>query len=75
MGFLKAAVVLQQLVKGNRHKAVDVHTGVQRMIPNTKQRPKIRVCVGMNVSVNHIGLFGVFPGEKRVMAKRPGGRQ
>ncbi len=70
MSFLKAAVVLYQLVKGNRSVAVDVHVGVQHVVPDTKQWPKIRVCVGMDMPVYHIRLFCALPCKKWVMAER-----
>ena len=52
--FFKAAIIFQQLLKGDRPEAVDVHAGIQNIFPRGDQRIKVGACVVMNMPVDHI---------------------
>ena len=69
---LKDPVVLQQFVKGDRLIAVDIHPGVEHVVPGSQEWPEVRTGVIVDMAVDHVRLFGVLPGEQRVMAQGQG---
>ena len=52
--FFKVAIIFQQLLKGDRPEAVDVHAGIQNIFPRGDQRIKVGACVVMKMPVDHI---------------------
>ena len=67
---LKFAVVFYQLIEGDGTVAVQIHTGIQYMVPALNQRPEIRRSICVDMTVDHVSSFGVLPGQHRIMAKR-----
>ena len=72
MRCLKLAVVFHQFIEGNRMIAVQIHTGVQHIVPGANQRPEIRISIRMNMTVDHIGPPCVFPCQHWIVAERQG---
>lgn len=54
MSLLKILIVFQQLVERHRREPVDIDAGVQQMISRLNARPEVHICVGVDVSVDHI---------------------
>lgn len=59
---LKFAVVFYQLIEGDGTVAVQIHTGIQHMVPTLNQRPEIRQSICVDMTVDHVSSFGVLPG-------------
>ena len=54
VSLLKPSIVFQQLVERHRREPVDIDAGVQQMISRLDARPEVHICVGVDVSVDHI---------------------
>ena len=67
---LKFAVVFYQLIEGDGTVAVQIHTGIQHMVPALNQRPEIRRGICVDMTVDHVSSFGVLPGQHRIVTKR-----
>lgn len=67
---LKSTVIFYQLIESDGTVAIQIHTGIQYMVPALNQRPKIRRSICVDMTVDHVSSFGVLPGQHRIMAKR-----
>ena len=67
---LKFTVIIYQLIEGDGTVAVQIHTGIQYMVPTLNQRPKIRRGICVDMTVDHVSSFSMLPGQHRIMAKR-----
>lgn len=67
---LKFTVIFYQLIEGDGTVAVQIHTGIQYMVPALNQRPEIRRGICVDMTVDHVSSFGVLPGQHRIVAKR-----
>jgi len=56
---LKFAVVFYQLIEGDGTVAVQIHTGIQHMVPALNQRPEIRRSICVDMAVDHVSSFSI----------------
>ena len=66
---LKFTVIIYQLIEGDGTVAVQIHTGIQYMVPTLNQRPEIRRGICVDMTVDHVSSFSMLPGQHRIMAK------
>ena len=64
---LKFTVIFYQLIKGDGTVAVQIHAGIQYMVPTLNQRPEIRRGICVDMAVDHVSSFGVLPGQHRIV--------
>ena len=56
---LKFTVIFYQLIEGDGTVAVQIHTGIQYMVPALNQRPKIRRGICVDMAVDHVSSFSI----------------
>lgn len=56
---LKFTVIFYQLIEGDGTVAVQIHTGIQYMVPALNQRPKIRRSICVDMTVDHVSSFSI----------------
>lgn len=56
---LKFTVIFYQLIEGDGTVAVQIHAGIQYMVPALNQRPKIRRGICVDMTVNHVSSFSI----------------
>ena len=56
---LKFTVIFYQLIESDGTVAVQIHTGIQHMVPALNQRPEIRRGICVDMTVDHVSSFGI----------------
>ena len=56
---LKFTVIFYHLIEGDGTVAVQIHTGIQYMVPALNQRPEIRRGICVDMTVNHVRSFSI----------------
>ena len=68
---LKFTVIFYQLIEGDGTVAVQIHTGIQYMVPTLNQRPEIRRGICVDMTVDHVSSFSyqmIFINQKNTSA-------
>lgn len=56
---LKSTVIFYQLIESDGTVAIQIHTGIQYMVPALNQRPEIRRGICVDMTVDHVSSFGI----------------
>ena len=56
---LKFTVIFYQLIESDGTVAVQIHTGIQYMVPTLNQRPEIRRGICVDMTVDHVSSLSI----------------